>query len=121
MIIYNIKKDKAMNKFQKIYQAVKQIPKGKVCTYGVVANMAGMPNSAKIVGFALHCNPEPIAIPCHRVVNRFGELSNSFAFGGANTQADLLTSEGVEVINNTVNLQKYLYDPTHSFGSTRIK
>ena len=108
-----------MNKFEKIYQAVKLIPKGSVCTYGIVANLAGMPRSAKIVGYALHVNPEPIVIPCHRVVNRFGELSSSFAFGGKSTQADLLTSEGVEVKNGKVDLSRYLYDPYNNFNKTR--
>ncbi len=108
-----------MTTFEKIYEAVKQIPPGKVSTYGIIANLANMPRSAKIVGYALHCNPKPIEIPCHRVVNRFGKLSNSFAFGGTDAQKQLLESEGVVVFNETVDLEKYLYDPNNDFKHTR--
>ncbi|MBR2375170.1 MAG: MGMT family protein [Clostridia bacterium] len=83
------------NFFQKVYAAVKRIPKGKVATYGQIACAVGAPRSARQVGFALHVNPEPFIIPCHRVVNRFGRLAPAFAFGGEEIQAELLRSEGV--------------------------
>lgn len=95
--------------FDKIYEIVNQIPKGKVATYGQVALMAGNPRWARVVGYALHVNPDPQHIPCHRVVNRMGKLSPAFAFGGENAQKDRLESEGVEVIDNTVNLEKYIW------------
>lgn len=98
------------NFFQKVYAAVKRIPKGKVATYGQIACAVGAPRSARQVGFALHVNPEPFIIPCHRVVNRFGRLAPAFAFGGEEIQAELLRSEGVEVrADQTVDLEKYLY------------
>ncbi len=84
-----------MNTFQKIYEVVKQIPKGKVATYGQVARLAGNPHWSQVVGYALHVNPNPSEIPCYRVVNRFGELAPAFAFGGENAQRALLESEGV--------------------------
>ena len=59
---------------KRIYEAVKKIPKGKVATYGQVAKMAGNPRMARAVGNALHKNPDPSTIPCHRVVNSKGEL-----------------------------------------------
>lgn len=87
-----------------------QIPKGKVATYGQIACAVGSPRSARQVGFALHVNPEPFVIPCHRVVNRFGRLAPAFAFGGEEVQAELLQKEGVEVrVDNTVDLSVYLY------------
>lgn len=92
---------------KRIYKAVKQIPKGKVATYGQVAKMAGDKNMARAVGNALHKNPEPGIIPCHRVVNAKGELAGEFAFGGADAQSKLLEKEGVIVINHKVDLQKY--------------
>lgn len=95
--------------FDKIYEIVNQIPKGKVATYGQVALMAGNPRWARVVGYALHVNPDPQHIPCHRVVNRMGKLSPAFAFGGENVQKDRLESEGVEVIDNTVDLEKYIW------------
>lgn len=84
-----------MNTFEQIYEVVKQIPKGKVATYGQVARLAGNPHWSQVVGYALHVNPNPNEIPCHRVVNRFGETATAFVFGGANVQRALLESEGV--------------------------
>ena len=81
---------------KRIYNAVKQIPYGKVATYGQVAELAGDRKMARAVGNALHRNPEPGIIPCHRVVNSKGELAGEFAFGGAGAQAKLLISERVD-------------------------
>lgn len=96
--------------FEKIYEIVKQIPKGKVATYGQIAFLAGNPRWARVVGYALHVNPDPENIPCYRVVNRIGEVSKAFAFGGENMQIRLLQDEGIEVINGKVDLQKYLWN-----------
>lgn len=95
------------NVFEKIYDVVKQIPYGKVATYGQVALLAGNPRWARVVGYALHVNPDPESIKCHRVVNRNGEVSKSFAFGGENMQILLLQDEGVEVIDGKVDLKVY--------------
>jgi len=84
-----------LNTFEKIYEIVKEIPEGKVATYGMIAHLAGNPHWARVVGYALHVNPEPGVIPCHRVVNRMGGLSSAFAFGGENQQKALLLKEGV--------------------------
>ena len=84
-----------MSTFEKIYETVKQIPRGQVATYGQIAFLAGNPRWSRIVGYALHQNPQPGIIPCHRVVDRFGRVANSFAFGGADTQRSLLEAEGV--------------------------
>lgn len=92
---------------RRIYEAVKQIPRGKVATYGQVAEMAGDRKMARAVGNALHKNPDPENIPCFRVVNSKGELSGEFAFGGAGAQARLLQAEGVEVVDGKVDLRKY--------------
>lgn len=90
-----------------IYEAVKKIPRGKVATYRQVAALAGNEKMARAVGNALHRNPEPGVIPCHRVVNAKGELADAFAFGGEQVQEKLLQAEGVEVKNGKVNLQQY--------------
>ena len=95
--------------FEKVYAVVRRIPMGKVTTYGAIAAMTGYPRRARYVGYALHVNPEPGVIPCHRVVNRFGRLADAFAFGGVNVQRDLLLSEGVEVKEDVVDLQKYFW------------
>jgi len=92
---------------KRIYEAVKKIPKGKVATYAQIAEMAGDRKMARAVGNALHNNPDPDNIPCFRVVNSKGECSGSFAFGGLNEQAKRLREDGVEVVNNKVDLEKY--------------
>lgn len=92
---------------RRIYEAVKKIPRGKVATYGQVAEMAGEKKMARAVGNALHKNPEPDVIPCYRVVNARGELSGEFAFGGAGRQAELLRKDGIVVENGRVDLEKY--------------
>ncbi len=81
--------------FERIYEVVKTIPKGRVATYGMVAMLAGNPRWARVVGYALHVNPQPGIIPCHRVVNRFGEPAPGFAFGGEGVQRAMLEAEGV--------------------------
>ena len=98
------------NTFERIYDVVRRIPRGRVATYGQIAVLAGNPHWSRVVGYALHVNPEPGVIPCHRVVNRFGEPSTAFAFGGVNEQIMLLEEEGVEIINGRVDLQKYIWD-----------
>lgn len=92
---------------KRIYEAVKRIPKGKVATYGKVAEMAGNKKMSRAVGNALHKNPDPENIPCFRVVNSKGELAPEFAFGGMGEQRKLLEAEGIEVKDNKVDLSKY--------------
>ena len=93
--------------FELIYEVVKQIPKGNVATYGQVASLAGSRRWSRVVGYALHANPDPGNIPCHRVVNRFGEVSKAFAFGGENRQVELLEAEGVEFVDGKVDLKRF--------------
>lgn len=83
---------------RRIYEAVRQIPVGSVMSYGQVAALAGNPGAARAVGFALHRNPEPGVIPCHRVVFADGRLASAFAFGGEGVQRALLEAEGVEFL-----------------------
>lgn len=92
---------------KRIYEAVKKIPRGKVATYGQVAELAGDKKMARAVGNALHRNPDPENIPCYRVVNAKGELAGAFAFGGANVQEQLLAADGILVVDGRVDLEKY--------------
>lgn len=96
--------------FERIYDVVKQIPYGKVATYGQVAVLAGSKRWSRVVGYALHANPDPENIPCYRVVNRFGEVSKAFAFGGENRQIEFLEAEGVEFVDGKVNMDKYQWN-----------
>ena len=96
--------------FELIYSIVEQIPHGKVATYGMIAAMTGNPRRSRIVGYALHVNPRPGVVPCHRVVNRFGRPAPAFAFGGEDVQREMLENEGVEFDENgNVNLKKCLW------------
>ena len=92
---------------RRIYEAVKKIPRGKVATYGQVAEMAGNKKMARAVGNALHKNPDPEKIPCNRVVNAKGELAGEFAFGGEGAQARLLQADGIAVVDGRVDLKIY--------------
>ena len=78
----------------RVYQTVRQIPKGRVATYGQVAAAAGRPLAARVVGGVLHRNPHPDVF-CHRVVNSRGRLAPNFGKGGSETQRKLLKAEGV--------------------------
>lgn len=98
---------KSMNTFEKIYEVVKKIPRGFVASYGQVALAAGNPRLSQVVGYALHSNPSPGEIPCHRVVRKDGRVAASFAFGGENVQRMLLEEEGVSFIDEfTVDMEK---------------
>ena len=99
-----------MAEFSKsVYEYLNTVPRGKVVTYGMIAFAIGRPRAARQVGNALHRNPTPGVVPCHRVVNREGRLAPEFAFGGIDMQASLLRAEGVEVTDGYVDLNKYLW------------
>ena len=101
-----------MNFNDKVYAAVRSVERGRVTTYGLIAEACGSPRASRAVGMALHHNPFPGEIPCHRVVNREGRLAPAFAFGGIDAQKILLEDEGVEVSEDGyVDLKKYLQKP----------
>lgn len=100
-----------MNTFERIYEVVKAIPRGRVASYGQVAAYAGNPRWARVVGYALHVNPDPDNIPCFRVVTREGKLSEAFAFGGENRQRELLENEGVEFLpDGRVDMKRFVWN-----------
>ena len=82
-----------------LFTVAKQIPRGKVATYGQIARIIGAPRAARYVGYALRANPspgtEPESIPCHRVVFKDGRMATGFAFGGPEIQQQMLEEEGV--------------------------
>lgn len=98
------------NTYDKIYEVVKQIPRGQVATYGQIAALAGNRRWARVVGYALHCNPDPDNIPCFRVVNRDGYPSKAFAFGGENRQVSLLEEEGVQFEDGHVIMERFQWE-----------
>lgn len=93
--------------FDKIYEIIRQIPKGNVASYGQIAELSGNRHLARVVGYALHAVPADSDIPCHRVVNRNGEVSAAFEHEGINRQIELLEAEGVEFVDGHVDMTKY--------------
>ena len=96
--------------FNKVYTITKQIPYGKVTTYGHIAEICGIKSAARTVGWALNgCGRD---IPAHRVVNRYGALTGKIHFGDPNLMEDLLKAEGVEFDEKgCVKLDKHLWIP----------
>jgi len=80
--------------FSRIYEVVRQIPVGRVATYGQIARLAGMPRCARIVGYAMASCSDP-SVPCHRVVDRFGGTKAAFDTYAPGTQQALLEAEGI--------------------------
>lgn len=85
------------NFFDQVYEVVRKIPRGRVMTYGQIADILGTKDARK-VGWALHANPNK-STPCHRVVNKDGRLAPGYAFGGPNEQKARLLEEGVVFID----------------------
>ena len=99
-----------MNTFEKIYEVVRSIPEGRVASYGTVAMLAGNPRWSRVVGYALHVNPQPGIIPCHRVVTKDGATSGAFAFGGKETHMALLLQEGITFLEDgRVDMKKHAW------------
>ena len=99
------------NYFQKVYAIVRQIPEGKVSTYGAIGKYLGSAKSARMVGWALNkCTND---VPAHRVVNQKGLLTGKMHFDGITLMQDLLENEGVVIRNNQiVDLEKDIWIPS---------
>jgi methylated-DNA-protein-cysteine methyltransferase-like protein len=97
--------------FSRVYEIVAQIPKGKVATYGQIALLLGEPRSARIVGWAMRVAPEHLNLPCHRVVNKLGEMSPDYVFGSSKIQKAMLISEGITFkANGCIAMKKHLWN-----------
>ncbi len=94
--------------FEKVYELVRKIPPGKITTYGAIGKKLNM--SPRVVGYALHANPDGAAIPCHRVVNRDGRVAPGYAFGGPGIQKKRLEQEGIKFKDQAhVDLKKNIF------------
>lgn len=91
----------------RVYEALNRIPRGKVTTYGQIAQFLGKPNASRAVGNALNRNPYAPKVPCHRVVTSIG-IIGGYAFG-SQKKIEILKKEGVEVVNNRVDLKRFEY------------
>lgn len=99
--------------FDRVYQVVRLIPKGRVTNYGAIARFLGSPQAARMVGYAMNnSHSQPEYIPAHRVVNRLGLLTGKHHFGGPLTMQQLLEEEGVKVEEDKIiNFQEIFWDP----------
>lgn len=100
------------NFFEKVYEVAKQIPFGRVTSYGAIAKYLGTAKSARMVGWAMNASHNNADIPAHRVVNRNGLLTGKFHFDGTNLMQQLLESEGIVVNENQIqNFHDVFWDP----------
>lgn len=100
------------NFFERVYTVARQIPYGKVTSYGAIAKALGSGRSARMVGWAMNASHNREDIPAHRVVNRKGLLTGKLHFDGTNLMQQLLENEGIEVIDNQiVDFEKHFWQP----------
>ncbi len=100
------------NFFERVYAIARQIPEGRVTSYGAIAKALGTARSARMVGWAMNASHDMEDVPAHRVVNRNGVLTGKHHFDGTSLMQQLLESEGVEVVDNQiVDFEKYFWQP----------
>jgi len=102
----------ASSSYPRIYAVVSRIPRGRVATYGQIAELARLPRQARLVGYALHTLPADSGVPWHRVVNAAGKISiRSDGLGHDELQAQLLRREGVRLVDGAIPLARYRWQP----------
>ena len=100
------------NFFERVYEIVRQIPEGKVTSYGAIAKAIGAARSARMVGWAMNASHNLEDVPAHRVVNRIGILSGKHHFEGTNLVQQLLENEGIQVVDNQIiDFEKHFWEP----------
>ena len=100
------------NFFERVYEIARQIPEGRVTSYGAIAKALGTARSARMVGWAMNATGNREDVPAHRVVNRIGMLSGKHHFDGTNLMQQLLENEGIEVVDNQiVDFEKHFWQP----------
>lgn len=104
------------NFFQRVYDVARQIPYGKVTSYGAIAKALGAARSARMVGWAMNSSHNMEDVPAHRVVNKKGLLTGKHHFDGTNLMQQLLESEGIKVVDNQIlDLENHFWEPEISF------
>lgn len=100
------------NFFERVYEIVRQIPEGKVTSYGAIAKALGAARSARMVGWAMNASHNLEDVPAYRVVNRIGMLSGKHHFEGTNLMQQLLENEGIKVVENQIiDFEKHFWEP----------
>jgi methylated-DNA-protein-cysteine methyltransferase-like protein len=101
--------------FLKVYEVVRQIPEGRVTSYGAIASYLGSPQSSRMVGWAMNAAHSQVEVPAHRVVNRKGLLTGKHHFGGGRIMQQLLENEGIPVVDDQIqDFETYFWDPVKS-------
>lgn len=104
--------DENISFFERVYEVVRQVPYGRVTSYGAIANYLGAARSARMVGWAMSASHGHDDVPAHRVVNRQGLLTGKHHFGGTNLMQQLLENEGIKVKENKIlKFEKLFWDP----------
>lgn len=104
---------KSDNFFEKAYEIARQIPFGRVTSYGAIAKYLGAAKSARMVGWAMNGSSKDETVPAHRVVNRKGILTGKHHFQGTNLMQQLLESEGIKIEDNQImNFEAIFWDPS---------
>ena len=104
--------DASKDFFEQVYAVVKEIPEGRVTSYGAIANYLGTKKSSRMVGWAMNASHNIEDVPAHRVVNRKGLLTGKHHFDGTNLMQQLLESEGIKVVDNQiVDFEKHFWEP----------
>lgn len=107
--------DKNDNFFERVYEIARQIPEGKITSYGAIAKALGAARSARMVGWAMNASHNHDDIPAHRVVNRKGLLTGKHHFDGTNLMQQLLENEGIVVVDNQIiDFEKLFWQPEMS-------
>ncbi|NVK27278.1 MAG: MGMT family protein [Flavobacteriia bacterium] len=103
--------------FERVYDVARQIPEGRVTSYGAIAKAVGAPRSARMVGYAMNASMNQHDVPAHRVVNRIGMLTGKHYFQGSKLMQQLLENEGVKVVDDCVqDFDKVFWDPISELG-----
>ncbi|MCO5233777.1 MAG: MGMT family protein [Chitinophagales bacterium] len=109
------------NFFERVYDVARQIPQGRVTTYGMIAHYLGTKGSARMVGWAMNASGKDESIPAHRVVNRNGLLTGKAHFGDIYQMEQLLFEEGIQVKDNQIqNFKNLIWDPSIELISTKF-
>lgn len=104
----------AIDFFGDVYEVVRQIPKGKVTSYGAIARYLGVARSSRMVGWAMNASHKLHDVPAHRVVNRVGVLTGKHHFSDAEMMQRMLENEGISVVNDQIaSFEKHFWDPSH--------
>lgn len=106
--------------YSRVYRVCREIPEGKVCSYGAIARFLGAAKSSRMVGYAMNKSFAEHGVPAHRVLNRLGMLTGKHFFPGTNMMQELLENEGLVILDDKVqNFEQHFWDPSEHLDPTK--